>query len=217
MMRSCHVTWSCWGTRALALAIVLVVAWEARAQDDLYGPSAPIDAAWVRAINAEDAGGLGIRIGEGDLTSVAFADATPYHVVASGSVAIDVGGAMHTIEVASATFVTVVAAGGDIVLIEDAVLLDVSRGLLALYNLTDAEALDLVVRDGPEVVTAVAPWSQAAVTITEAEVALEVRSGGDVIATLETRRFARGVAHAVVVVEGPDGPLVRYVAAVAAE
>ena len=216
-MPSCHVTRSCWVTRVLAIAIALVVAWEARAQDDLYGPSAPVDAAWVRAINAEDTGGLGIRIGEGGLASVAFADATPYQVVAPGSVDLDVGGTVHTVEVEPAAFLTVVAAGGAIVLIEDAVLLDVSRGLLALYNLTQAEALDLVVVDGPQVVTEVPPWSQAAVPIAEAEVALEVRSGDDVVATLEARHYARGVAHAVLVVEGPDGPLVRYVAAVAAE
>jgi hypothetical protein len=216
-MPSCRVTWSCWGTRVLTIAIALAVAWEARAQDDLYGPSAPADAAWVRAINAEDTGGLGIRIGDGGLASVAFADATPYHVVAPGPVDLDVGGTVHTVEVEPTAFLTVVAAGGDIVLIEDAVLLDVSRGLLALYNLTQTEALHLVVVDGPEVVTDVAPWSQAAVTIAEAEVALEVRAGDDVIATLEAQHFARGVAHAVLVVEGPDGPLVRYVAAVAVE
>lgn len=55
------------------------------AQDDRYGPSAPPDAAWIRAINARDPGGLGIRLNDGPLRSVGFGAATAYRVVAPGS------------------------------------------------------------------------------------------------------------------------------------
>lgn len=217
MLRTPSISVPCWVTRTLVIAIAFTVLLEARAQDDLYGPTAPPDAAWVRAVNAEATGGLGIRIGDGALTSIAFGDATAYQVVSPGVVVVDVGGDMHEVEVEPAAFLTVVASTDGVLVIEDAVLLDVSRGLLALYNLTDRPALDLLVEDGPEVVAEVAPWSQTGVAIAEAEVALVVRAGDEVLGSVERRTFERGVAHSVVVVEGPDGPQVRYVAAVAAE
>jgi len=171
----------------------------------------------VRAVNAEASGGLGIRVADGPLESVAFGHATAYQVVAPGSVAIDLGGELLTIDVEAASFVTVVATVDGPQVIQDTALVDVSRGLLALYNLTSIAALELVVVDGPSVVSDVAPGSQAAVPVAEAEVALEVRADDEVLGTVDTRLFERGVAHSVMVVEGPDGPLVRYVRAVAAE
>ena len=217
MVTQVRRSWTCWLTRALALGVVAWALTPALGQDDLYGPSAPPDAAWVRAVNAEAPGGLGIRIGTGPLESIAFADATAYGVVAPGEVSVDLGGVVTTVAVEAGSFLTVVATADGARFIEDAVLLDVSRGLLALYNLTDREELDLVVLDGPPVVEGVPPWAQAAVAIAEAEVVLEVRSGDEVVGTLESRLYERAVAHSVIVVEGPDGPLVRYVAAAAAE
>ncbi len=216
-MRRVLRSWTCWSTRALVLVVVAWALTPALGQGDLYGPSAPPEAAWVRAVNAEAPGGLGIRIGDGPLESVAFADATAYRVVAPGDVTVDLGGVVTPVSVEAGSFLTVVATVDTVHVIDDSVLVDVSRGLLALYNLTDLGALDLVVRDGPPVVESVPPWEQAAVAIAEAEVELEIRFDDDVIGTLEARVYERAVAHSVIVVEGPDGPLVRYVAAAVAE
>ncbi len=216
-MRRVLRSWTCWSTRALVLVVVAWALTPALGQDDLYGPSAPPEAAWVRAVNAEAPGGLGIRIGDGPLESVAFADATAYRVVAPGDVTVDLGGVVTPVSVEAGSFLTVVATVDTVHVIDDSVLVDVSRGLLALYNLTELGALDLVVRDGPPVVESVPPWEQAAVAIAEAEVELEIRFDDDVIGTLEARVYERAVAHSVIVVEGPDGPLVRYVAAAVAE
>ncbi|TVR94608.1 MAG: hypothetical protein EA416_03295 [Trueperaceae bacterium] len=210
-------SWTCWSTRALVLAVVAWALTPALGQDDLYGPSVPPEAAWVRAVNAEAPGGLGIRIGDGPLESIAFAHATAYRVVAPGDVAVDLGGVVTPVPVEAGAFLTVVATSDAVHVIDDSVLVDVSRGLLALYNLTELGALDLVVRDGPPVVEGVPPWDQAAVAVAEAEVELEVRFDEEVIGTLESRVYERAVAHSVIVVEGPDGPLVRYVAAAVAE
>lgn len=210
-------SWTCWLHRVTVLAVLAWWAWPSLAQDDLYGPSAPPDAAWVRAVNAEAAGGLGIRVGDGPLASVAFADATPYRAVPPGEVPLDLGGVITPVEVEAGDFVTVVAAPDAVHVIRDTALVDVSRGLLALYNLSTLGPLDLRVVDGPAVVEGVEAWSQAAITVAEAEVALEVLAAGERVGGLDARLFERGMAHAVLVVEGPDGPLVRYVAAVAAE
>lgn len=217
MTGSRHGSWVCWATRGLLLASAIGAFLPALAQDDLYGASAAPDAAWLRAVNAEASGGLGIRVADGPLESVTFGHATAYQVVAPGSVVVDLGGELLTIDVEAGSFVTVVATVDGPQVILDTALVDVSRGLLALYNLTSIAALELVVVDGPSVVSDVAPGSQAAVPVAEAEVALEVRADDEVLGTVDTRLFERGVAHSVMVVEGPDGPLVRYVRAVAAE
>jgi hypothetical protein len=210
-------SWTCWLTRATTLAVVAWALWPALGQGDLYGPSAPPDAAWVRAVNAEAPAGLDIRIGDGPVEAIAFADATGYRAVDPGDVIVDIDGVATAVTVEPGAFVTVVATVDAVRSIDDAVLLDVSRGVLALYNLSELAALDLVVADGPTVVEQVPPWHQAAVVIAEATVALEVRSGAHVVGTLDARVYERGVAHSVIVVEGPDGPLVRYVAATVAE
>ncbi len=203
--------------RGAWLGVVICVLVPVAAQDDLYGPAAPPDAAWIRAVNAEATGGLGIRVADGPLESVAFGDATAYRVVEPGDVEVDLGGEMFTVRVEPTDFMTVVAHGDGPLVIADTALVDVSRGLLALYNLTGFERLELAVVDGPTVVADVGPGSQDAVAVNEAEVALKVRADDEVIGRLDARLFERGVAHAVIVVEGPDGPLVRYVAAVASE
>ncbi len=210
-------SFACLLVRVTLAVMVIGVLLSSLAQDDLYGPSAPPDAGWVRALNAEASGGLGIRIANGPLESVAFGDATPYHAIAPGDVRIDIGGDVTTVEVEAGTFVTVVATVDGPLVIEDTPLIDVSRGLLALYNLTQIESLELLVVDGPSVVSGVVPWSQAAVAVAEAEVALEVRAGDEVIGSLDARTFDRGVAHSIIVLEGQDGPVVRYLKAVAAE
>ena len=203
--------------RSAWLGVLIGVLVPVSAQDDLYGPAAPPDAAWVRAVNAEASGGLGIRVADGPLESVAFGDATAYRLVEPGDVNVDLGGAMFTVQVEATDFVTVVAHVDGPLVITDTALVDVSRGLLALYNLTSLERLELAVVDGPSVVSDVAPGSQDTVAVNEAEVALKVRADDEVIGRLDARLFERGVAHSVIVVEGPDGPLVRYVAAVASE
>ena len=203
--------------RSAWCGVVISVLVPVSAQNDLYGPATPPDAAWIRAVNAEATGGLGIRVADGPLESVAFGDATAYRLVEPGDVEVDLGGERLTVQVEPTDFVTVVAHVEGPLVIADTALVDVSRGLLALYNLTGFERLELAVVDGPTVVADVGPGSQDAVAVNEAEVALKVRADDEVIGRLDARLFERGVAHAVIVVEGPDGPLVRYVAAVASE
>lgn len=192
-------------------AMVLALVGTAWSQEDLYGPQAPVDVAYVRAVNVLDEGGLAVRVADGELEVLGFAGATAYVAVAPGPVRLDLGGEETVIDVEIGDFVTVFATREGALTIEDTPLRDASRGMLALYNLTDHESLALVVVDGPIVVEGVGPGTQASVAIAEAEVALSVRGGGETI-DLEVRHFERGVAHAVIVAAGADGLIVAYVA-----
>jgi hypothetical protein len=194
----------------LVLLCVAPLGGTAGAQEDLYGPQAPTDVAYVRAANATEPAGLGVRVADGVLEVLPFAGATGYVAVPPGAVRIDFGGEEFEVSARLGDFLTVVAGPDGVWTIEDTPLQDASRGMLALYNLTERASLDLVVVDGPEVVTDVAPGHQAATPIAEAEAALRVRSSdGDEI-DLEPRTYERGVAHAVFVVTGPDGLVVGY-------
>jgi alginate O-acetyltransferase complex protein AlgF len=176
------------------------------AQGGLYGPEAPVDAAWVRVLNAGAAGDVAVRIAAGDAQVLALHQATRYALVAPGAVRVDVGGEVLTVDVGVESFTTVAATEGGVVVVPDPALRDISRGLLGLVNLTGRAGLDLQVPDGPIVVGAVPPGAHDAVAVAEATTELVVAEGGVVLARLEARAFERGVAYAVVAVETAGGP-----------
>jgi alginate O-acetyltransferase complex protein AlgF len=186
------------------------------AQGALYGPEAPVDAAWVRVVNVGADDGVAVRIADGEAQVLALHEATLYTLVAPGTVAVDVAGDVLALEVGPESFTTVAATAAGLVAVSDPALRDISRGLLGLVNLTDRAGLDLQVPDGPIVVGAVPPGAHDAVAVAEATTELVVAEGGAVVARLEARTFERGVAHAVVAVETADG-LVAFVLTAAGE
>jgi hypothetical protein len=196
---------------AAALSLLLLLA-SVLAQEDLYGPQAPVDVAYVRAVNAVDPGGLGVRVADADLVVLPLAGATAYVAVSPGLVRVDLGGETAEIEASLGAFLTVVARPDGVIVIEDVPLRDTTRGILALYNLSEHAWLALEVIDGPSVVERVEPGAQEAVVISEASVALRVVSERGEVIDLEARLLERGVAHAVIVTDGPEGLTVAYAA-----
>lgn len=205
-------SWRCPLTAVLLFVGALSLAGPALTQEDLYGPQTPTDVAFVRAVNAAAEGGLGVRVADADLEAIPLAGATAYVAVPPGPVRLDLGGETLEVDVDLGAFVSVVAHRDGVWVIEDTPLRDASRGLLALYNLSGREALDLLVADGPPVAEGVAPGEQQTVPIAEAEMALQVRDGTGEVITLESRLYPRGVAHTVLAVDGPNGLVVGYVA-----
>jgi alginate O-acetyltransferase complex protein AlgF len=205
--------------RALALALPVLLTLASligSAQGGLYGPEAPVDAAWVRVVNAGADGGVAVRIADGGARVLALHEATRYALVAPGQVLVDVGGDAVTLDVGPESFTTVAATQGGVVVVADPALRDISRGLLGLANLTDRAGLDLQVPDGPSVVAAVPPGMHDAIAVAEATTELVVVDDGAVVARLEVRTFERGVAYVVVAVETADG-VVAFVLTAAGE
>lgn len=200
------------GALALALPTLLALASLplASAQvgstlSDLYGPEAPFDAAWVRVVDAGADGDVAVRIDDGGTQVLTLYQATRYARVDPGPVRVEVGGDVVALEVGPESFTTVAATADGLVVVPDPALRDVSRGLLGLVNLTDRAGLDLQVPDGPVVVGAVPPGAHAAIAVAEASTELVVVADGAVVARLEARSYARGVAYAVVAVDTADG------------
>jgi len=197
------------------LAAALLVCAAAAAQPGLYGPEAPSGAAWVRVVNAVAPGGIAVRVGDGATVVIPFGNATRYHQVAPGPVAVDVGGTRLDVQVEPASFTTVAATPAGPAAIVDPALRDVSRGLLGLLNLTDRPLLDLRVPDGTAVVEGVGPGAHHALVVAQASTELLVTEGDRVVARISERLYERGVAYAVVVVDTPDGARAQVVSSAA--
>jgi hypothetical protein len=195
-----------------AVATLLLTVGTVHAQDDLYGPQAPVDVAYVRAVNAADPGGLGVRVADADLVVLPFAGATAYVAVTPGPVRIDLGGETVEVEAPLGAFLTVVAWPEELLLIEDTPVRDATRGILALYNLSSERTFDLLVVDGPVVLEGVEPGTQRSRVVSEAEVALRIVSERGDVVDLEPLLLRRGVAHSVIVVDDPEGLTVVYTA-----
>jgi hypothetical protein len=192
--------------RVFALVLLaLAFAPTAHAQAGLYGPEAPVDAAWVRAVNAGAPGGVAVRVADGGAEVLALGDATRYVLVDPGEVIVDVGGEVVRVEVGPESFTTVAATPDGIVVVADPALRDISRGLLGLLNLTARDALDLRVPDGPVVLAAVPPGAHDAIAVAQATTELVVTDGDAVVARLDARTYERGVAHTVLVLETAAG------------
>lgn len=202
---------------ALALALLTIASLFGSAHGGLYGPEAPLEAAWVRVVNAGADGGVAVRIADGGARVLALHEATRYALVDPGRVLVDVGGDVVTLDVGPESFTTVAATtDGGVVVVADPGLRDISRGLLGLANLTDRAGLDLQVPDGPVVVAAVPPGIHDAIAVAEATTELVVVDDGTVVARLEARAFERGVAYAIVAVETAEG-VVAFVLTAAGE
>jgi hypothetical protein len=191
--------------RAVLALATLLTAGAPAAQGGLYGPEAPLDAAWVRVVNVAAAGGMAVRVADGPTVVLPLGGASRYVQVPPGEVDLDVGGTHLSIEVGPESFTTVAATPDATVVVADPALRDASRGLLGLLNLTDRPALTLRVPDGTVVVGEVPGGSHDALPVAQATTGLLVTAGDEVLVRLEPHEFVRGVAYVVLVFEGPHG------------
>ena len=193
----------------LALGLTLVTT---LAQEDLYGPSAPPDAAYFRVVNAAS----GVNPFEavlGDLVfpPVAFAEVTPYFVLEPATLSLSAGDAEASVNVEAGGFYTAALLPGGLVVFDDEPLVDASRALLTFYNLSGRGPLDLATADGEtDVLVGVGAGESESIVVGGAEVALGVFEAGELVAALESQQLERGAAHSVFAFDGPEGLVVGY-------
>ena len=200
------------------LASLLLLSYVALAQDNLYGPDAPLDVAYVRAVHAApDAEAIEVTSGDAVLGQLEFTQVTPYVTLEPGTLTLNAGELSAEVMVEAGEFYTAVVLPGEVTLLTDEPLVDASRGLLTFYNLSGNEA-SLATADGAtEVVAGVAPISGGSTVVNQAEVALGVLAGEEQLGALEPRLLERGVAHGVFLFESSEGPVVTYAAAESAD
>ena len=197
---------------------MLLLSYVAQAQDNLYGPDAPLDVAYVRAVHATpDAEAIEVMSGDAVLGQLEFTQVTPYTPLEPGTLTLSAGELITEVTVEAGEFYTAVVLPVEVTLLTDEPLVDASRGLLTFYNLSSNEA-SLATADGAtEVVAGIAPMSGSSTVVNQAEVALGVFAGEEQLGALEPRLLKRGVAHGVFLFDGSDGPVVAYAAAESAD
>jgi hypothetical protein len=193
----------------LFVVALLLVAPPASGQD-LYGPEAPRDAAYVRLLNAFAEEPISGSVDGVEWGPVGFAEVSPYRIVEPGEHSGIVAGRELSLTTLPESFTTLVALPTETLVLADIPLRDISRGVLSLYNLTDDSALSLRTSDGTVVLPEVAPRAVAGVAISQAEVELVVYAGEEALASLPRQLFERGEAHAVIVMPLGSEPGVVY-------
>ena len=193
---------------ALCLALVAV----ALAQEDLYGPSAPPDAAYFRVVNAASAvGPFGATLGDLVFPSIAFAEVTPYFVLEPATLSLSAVDAEEPVQLEAGGFYTAALLPDGLTVFGDEPLVDASRALLTFYNLSSRGPLDLETADGEtDILVGVGAGESESIVVGGAEVALGVFEAGERVAALESQQLERGAAHAVFAFDGPEGLTVIY-------
>jgi hypothetical protein len=192
------------------LLTLLGVALMSAAGQGLYGPEAPRDASYLRLVNASGQEPVTMTVDGTSWEPLPFAGVTPYRQLAPGEHSLSLLGQELAFTASPEGFRTVVALAGRVLLLEDTPLRDISRGLLTLYNLTEAGPLTLRTADGADVLIDVQPDSARSIAISEAEVSLVLYRGDEEIAVVEPRLYQRGEAHSLIVLPGGPEPRLIY-------
>lgn len=199
------------GCRVLVLCLALVAS-SGLAQENLYGPAAPPDAAYFRVVHAASAHDpFEATLGDLVYPTAAFTDATPYRLLEPGPATLNAADTEQALQIEAGGFYTAVLLPSGLVVFNDEPLVDVSRALLSFYNLSSRGPLDLKTVDGEtDVLLDVGAGQSNSIVINGAEVALGVFQGDELVAELEPQLLERGVAHAVFVFDGPEGLIATY-------
>ena len=202
----------------IMLLSLLFFLFTVQAQDNLYGPDAPLDVAYVRAVHAApEVGALEVTSGDAALGQPEFTQVTPYAPLEPGTLTLSAGELNAEVTVEAGEFYTAVVLPQEVTLLTDEPLVDASRGLLTFYNFSASEASLATADRATEIIAGVASMSESSTVVNQAEVALGVFSGEEQLGTLEPRLLTRGVAHGVFLFDSPEGPVVTYAAAEAVD
>ena len=192
------------------LLIMSLLIGVAAAQDGLYAPEPPANAAFVRIIHAAPGTtSFNSSIGEATYAELEFQSVSPYAVVTEGSYDVSLAGVTSTLEVAAGNFYTVAlvdtGAGASVVALKDPSNTNLAKSLLILYNFSDVAAVDMKTADGAQtVVSGVAPMSVGSIVVNPVAVDLAAFGGSDVIESFSGIALERGAAYSMVVLGGAD-------------
>ncbi|MCG8480062.1 MAG: alginate O-acetyltransferase AlgF [Spirochaetales bacterium] len=182
--------------------VLLAIASAAAAQDGLYAPRLPGDAALVRVVNLDDsASSPRIDAGSVRFESLAPGEAGPYRPVAPGIYLIGARGRGAELNPAPGAFHTIVTLpGGDVRIFEDEAHRDPARAQIVLYNLSAVEASLSSVDPAGGLIESVGAGESEAIVVNAIPVELSAVRGG-VEALRRSVVLDRGASYAVFVGE----------------
>jgi alginate O-acetyltransferase complex protein AlgF len=190
----------------------------AAAQDDLYAPAPPPDAAFVRVINAVPGGApFAANVGGKGYTSLAYQQASPYRVVTGGAREARVGTVpAQNVDLLVGAFYTLAAVGDPkkptLVLLRDEPNTNLAKALVCIYNLAGAPTVDLKTADGATaLVTGVAPQKSGCRAVNPVKADFAAVVGSVTAGTFPGVQLDRGSVYAAFVTGTADKPVAAWV------
>lgn len=184
------------------------------AQDEgLYAPTPPDNAAFLRVVHiATDEENVSVSVANTNYGELGFAEVTPYRIVLEGKRAVNAGSIEDVFDVESGNFYTAFFVGDSIDIVVDATNLDRSKALLALYNYSTLDSVDLKTADGStDVITGIAPKDQANIAVNGITVALGVFTNGGPVTIFDEVQLERGAAYSAIVFSSEGQPEAVFV------
>jgi len=184
------------------------------ADDGLYDPAPPADAAFVRAVHAgAGQGAIAPALGPQKPGELSYAQASPYVVVPQGQAELTLGASWRAeLEVVAGRFYTAVRTAEGVQVLSDPVHTNLAKTLLVIYNLCGAEGVSLRTADGATtVIDGVAADSSGHRAVNPMTISLGVWVDGTAAGALEDRVLERGAAYSVFVLGSPEEPQLVWV------
>jgi alginate O-acetyltransferase complex protein AlgF len=165
------------------------------AQEGLYAPAPPADAAFVRVLHAaEGAGEVSANLGDTSFEALSYGSVSPYRVVLQGTAQLSAGGVSGALELSAGHFYTVVVTD-TATLLEDPTLQNRAQTLLVLYNMS-GDTVTLKTADGStDVIPDVAPGRLGSIEVNPISVAFGVFSGEAALTAFEETQLERGAVY----------------------
>lgn len=186
---------------AVLAAVTLTVAGLAYAEEDLYDPAPPADAAFVRAVHASaGAGAVTPDLGGKSVASVSYGEVSTYVVVPMGQRSMELGtGTSADLNVSAGSFYTVALGSGGVVSLEDPINNNLAKALLVFYNLSDQPVSLRTADGGTTIVDTIAPGELGHRAVNPIEVALAAWGDSGAITSFDALQLERGAAYSVFV------------------
>lgn len=198
------------------LLLMLLCAVGLCAQDGLYAPSVPDDAALVRVVNATQTS-VTVDLGPRRFSNVERYAASPYRAIDPGIFIVNYAGGRHVIEPAARSFTTLVFHPAGIAVFPDERHTDAARSQVVVYNITTGPIDLRAIEPEATLASAVAPLGSGMRVVNA--IPVEIGAFVDDAPTFRTRlSLERGASYGLFVVE-EGGSIEGFVvkAALAAE
>ena len=184
--------------KVVILLVLLLTGGSVAAQDGLYAPAVPEDAALVRVINAT-AETVSLDVGPLRFSDVAPSTATAYRPLLADVLVVSHDGAREVITAKERSFLSLVLRPGGMHVIEDERHTDPARAQLVLYNLSSSPVSLRAIDADATIIPAVGPGESGTRVVNAVSVSLGAYTDDEQLVVTEVD-LERGESYTLVVV-----------------
>ncbi len=182
------------------------------AQQTVYAPPPPDNAAFIRIIHASpNAGNLNTSIGDASFDALEYGGVSAYKVVLAGSYDLSVAGLSGSVSVEAGNYYSVVLSNS-VSVMEDPQNSNLAKTMLVLYNVADSGPVAMKTADGSTaVIEGVDAASMNSILVNPIEVDLAAFAGESSINSFAGLSLQSGAVYSMVVMGSADSLTANWV------